>query len=120
VTGEPREQREQHDPAAPAAPQDKAEPTIEVAFDAARGRYEITVDGTLAGFASTTLVDGVHVFDHTVVDPAFQGRGLAGILVDRAIGDVVGRGGRFTATCSYVVRWLERHHQYDTALVPGT
>ncbi|ROR97208.1 hypothetical protein EDD28_1804 [Salana multivorans] len=120
MTGEQREPREQHDPGGPTDPQGEAEPTIGVAFDATRGRYEITVDGMLAGFASTTLVDGVHVFDHTVVDPAFQGRGLAGILVDRAIGDVVGRGGRFTATCSYVVRWLERHHQYDTALVPGT
>lgn len=117
MTGEPRDPSA---PDAPDAPADGAAPTIEVVFDAARGRYEITVDGTVAGFASYTLLDGVHVFDHTVVDPAFQGRGLAGILVDHAIGDVVVRGGRFTATCSYVVRWLERHHQYDTALVAGT
>ncbi len=89
----------------------------QVSFNPATERYEISVEGQVAGYASATVVDGVHVFDHTVVDPAYQGRGLAGILVDAAIGDVVSQGGRFDATCSYVVRWLERHHQYDDARV---
>lgn len=93
------------------------EATPDVSFNPVTRRYEISLDGEVAGYASYTTVDGVRVFDHTVVDPAFQGRGLAGVLVDRAIADVTAQGGRFAATCSYVVRWLDRHHDYDAALV---
>lgn len=89
----------------------------QVSFNAAADRYEIAADGEVVGYAVATLRDGVHVFDHTVIDPAYQGRGLAGTLVEAAIADVVAQGGTFAATCSYVVRWLERHHAYDAARV---
>lgn len=80
-------------------------------------RYEISRDGDVAGSAAFTMRDGVHVFDHTVVAPSYRGQGLAGDLVEAAIADVVAKGGTFAATCSYVVRWLERHHAYDAARV---
>lgn len=83
-----------------------------------RHRYEITVDGEPAGFASYRRVGDVLVFEHTVVPDRFSWQGLAGQLVDEALADVASGGGHFAATCPYVVRWLTRHHQHDAALVP--
>lgn len=91
---------------------------IAVDFNAALNRYEVTVAGKVAGYAAFSYLNGVYVFDHTVVDPAYQGQGLAGKLVAGALADVVARGERFAATCSYVTGWLERHHEFDQARVP--
>lgn len=83
-----------------------------------RSRYEITIDGTLAGIAAYAEVDGVRVFNHTVVQDGFEGRGIAGQVVEAAVQDTVAGGGTFAATCSYVQHWLTKHHDYDASLVP--
>ena len=73
----------------------------------------IAVDNSAAMVELHEVVDGVTVFSHTVIQDAFEGRGLASTLVDEAIADVVARGGTFAATCSYVEHWLTKHHQHD-------
>lgn len=52
---------------------------------------------------------GVFTIDHTIVDSSLQGQGVAGRLVQAAVDEIKGRGGRVEATCSYAVRWLEKH-----------
>lgn len=96
---------------------ESANPVIEVTHRPERSRYEIAVDGEFAGIAAYEVVDGVTIFSHTVIQDAFEGRGLAGQLVDGAIAAVVAGGGTFAATCPYVVHWLTKHHDYDDALV---
>lgn len=86
--------------------------------EADHSRYVITVDGEQAGFTSYRLFDDVLVFQHTVIPDRFAGKGYAGALVDQALGDVAAGGGRFAATCPYIVHWLTKHHQHDAALVP--
>src|ERR1700755_3331245 len=49
------------------------------------GRFTITVDGQTVGVADFADRDGRRVFPHTEVDSAFQGRGLATILVGEAL-----------------------------------
>ena len=44
-------------------------------------RYEIHEDEELAGFSEYKLSPGRIAFTHTEVDPAFNGRGLARVLV---------------------------------------
>jgi len=77
-----------------------------------RHRYEITVDGTLAGFAEYRLAPDHITFVHTVIDDAFAGKGLAGVLVRAALDDVRTRALRVVPVCPYVKAWIERHPDY--------
>ncbi len=80
-------------------------------------RYEITVDGILAGFTQA-LVDGdVVTFPHTVVFDEFEGQGLAGQLVSGALDDVRAQGKKVIATCPYVKRFIEKHPDYADLLL---
>lgn len=77
-------------------------------------RYELHVGGVLAGFTEFVVdTHGRLVFPHTVVDPAFRGRGLAGIVVERAMTDVAERGETVVPRCPVVVKYLREYE------VPG-
>ena len=52
---------------------------------------------------------GVYTIEHTAVDTSLQGQGIAGKLIRSAVEDIKSRGGEVRATCSYAVRWLEKH-----------
>lgn len=76
---------------------------IEVVRNDEAGRYEVVVDGTVAGFTEFEQDDaGRLVFPHTVVDPAFSGRGLATTLVGAAMEDVAARGETVVPVCLFV------------------
>ncbi|MBB2977072.1 hypothetical protein FHX49_002669 [Microbacterium endophyticum] len=73
-------------------------------------RYEIHVDGNLAGFTEFEPdADGNLVFPHTMIDPAFKGRGLGTTLVSDALADVAQRGETVVPECSFVVRYLKEN-----------
>ena len=63
--------------------------TIEVTRDEARHRYEASVDGVPAGYAAYREHDGVVVFPHTVVDPAFEGQGVASAIARRSLDEML-------------------------------
>lgn len=77
-----------------------------------RSRYEVTVDGTLAGFAEYRDQDGARVFTHTEVFDAFEGQGVGSALARGALDDVRASGRRLVALCPFVAGYLERHDQY--------
>ena len=52
---------------------------------------------------------GVYTIDHTIVDSSLQGQGVAGKLVQAAVDEIRSQGGEVRATCSYAVKWLEKH-----------
>ena len=52
-------------------------------------------------------------FAHTEVAPDFEGKGLAGDLVEQALDDVRRLGRMIVPLCSYVRAWIERHPEYD-------
>ncbi|WP_306369827.1 GNAT family N-acetyltransferase [Nocardiopsis sp. CC223A] len=75
-------------------------------------RYEIRVDGEVAGFAEYILTDGLITFTHTEIDPGREGRGLGGALVRGALDDVRGRGLDVLPLCPFVKGWIQRHPDY--------
>jgi predicted GNAT family acetyltransferase len=89
----------------------------EVTDNAARKRFEITVDGEPAGFAAYQLGDGVVVFTHTQVDPAFEGQGVGTMLARSALDQVRGRGDKVVARCPFIAGWIEKHPDYQDLLV---
>ncbi len=52
--------------------------------------------------------NGVYCIDHTFVDDALRGQGVAAQLVERACSEIRRQGGIATASCSYAQRYLEK------------
>lgn len=83
-----------------------------------RHRYEILVDGEPAGFVHYDLSNGVADFDHTEVQPRFNGRGLGTTLVRDAFDQVRAQGQwKIRASCSFVKGFVKRHPEYDDLIV---
>ncbi|ORI24021.1 GNAT family N-acetyltransferase [Rhodococcus sp. 1168] len=83
-------------------------------------RYEIHVDGQRAGFAAYIDADNQRIFHHTVVDDQYSGRGLAGELVTAALSRTRDAGKRIVPVCSYVAKFVEKHHEFDDVVDPVT
>ncbi|MDT7648322.1 MAG: uncharacterized protein QOC75_5322 [Pseudonocardiales bacterium] len=75
-------------------------------------RFEITVDGKLAGFTEYHAPPGRIVFTHTEVDEAHQGQGLAGRLIRAALDGSRRKGLEVTPLCPYVANFIRRHPDY--------
>ncbi|MEV0197934.1 GNAT family N-acetyltransferase [Nonomuraea sp. NPDC050691] len=86
--------------------------TIEVVDDPARSRFQVLVDGEVAGFADYRLLPQKIVFTHTEVRPEYQGQGLAGRLVGHALDLSRDTGLRVVPLCPYVGKYIERHPEY--------
>jgi hypothetical protein len=77
------------------------------------GRFTITVDGTVAGLTEIVDRDGRRTFTHTEVDDAFQGRGLASILIGEALQQTRDAGLRIVPVCSMVAAYVKKHSEFD-------
>jgi predicted GNAT family acetyltransferase len=89
---------------------------MEVTDLAARHRYEIRVDGALAGYAAYQPGDHQIVFTHTQVDPAFEGRGVGSALAAAALDDARRQGLRVVPLCPFFAAFLRRHREYADLL----
>ncbi len=86
------------------------EPQLEIVRNEEKSRYEVVVDGTVAGLTEFEVDDaGRVVFPHTEVDPAFGGRGLGSILVAGAMADEAARGETVVPVCPFVVKYLQKN-----------
>lgn len=77
-----------------------------------RGRFEVAVDGRVAGFAAYRREPDRMVFTHTEVDPAQRGRGLAGRLAGEALDTARAEGRQVTPLCPYIAEFIRRHQRY--------
>ena len=72
-------------------------------------RFDIHVDGELAGFADYKLKDGVIVFPHTEIDPKFGGKGLGTTLIEFALNEVVKEKLSVEPLCPFVSKYIGKH-----------
>ena len=91
--------------------------TIEVSDHPEDERYEVHVDGALAGFAEYQRSPGQIAFTHTEVDSAFGGRGLAGELARHSLDEAREAGLVVLPYCPFYRSWLKKHPDY-LGLVP--
>lgn len=77
-----------------------------------RDRYEITVDGDLAGFAEYREVEGARVVTHTEVFDAYEGNGVGSALAQGALDHVRASGRRIVAWCPFIAEYIRRHDEY--------
>jgi len=87
-----------------------------------RSRYEVTVDGILAGFAEYTDRGSARVFTHTEVFEAFEGKGVGAVLARQALDHVRASGRTVIPRCPFIRAWIDRHPDYADLVVsaPGS
>jgi predicted GNAT family acetyltransferase len=85
----------------------------EVRDNRERSRYEILVDGVVAGLIQYSMRGGRLILVHTEVKDEFEGRGLASQLVRGALDDARRRNLRIVPICPFVESYVEHHVEYD-------
>ncbi|MCF7549272.1 GNAT family N-acetyltransferase [Pseudonocardia sp. WMMC193] len=80
-------------------------------------RFEIHVDGRLAGFAQYRTEPGTIRFIHTEIDEAYEGQGLGGKLARFALDAARTRGLAVYPDCPFIRGWIAKHEDYQ-GLVP--
>jgi predicted GNAT family acetyltransferase len=83
-----------------------------------RNRFELSVDGELAGFLIYRLRPGLLALIHTEIEDRFGGRGLGGRLARFALDRARAEGLAVLPFCPFVNEWLKRHREY-VDLVPA-
>ena len=81
-------------------------------------RYEITVEGVLAGFTVYEKDGADYALVHTEIEDRFEGRGLGSRLVAATLADLRDRGIGLLPYCPFVRRYLGQHSEL-VALVPA-
>jgi hypothetical protein len=92
---------------------------IVVADAPGRQRFEVTVDGELAGFLVYRTREGLLALIHTEVEDRFEGRGLGGRLARFALDQARERGVAVLPFCPFVNDWLKRHREYVDLVPPA-
>lgn len=92
---------------------------LAIADARAAQRYEAHVDGELAGVIEYLVKRGRIALVHTEVEPAYEGRGIAGQLARFALDDARRRGLRVIPLCPYVKAYLERHPEDRDLVASG-
>ena len=75
-------------------------------------RFVVEVDGYTAHVDYQTMDGGLDI-RHTIVPEEIGGRGIASALVRTAYDYARTTGLKPVATCSYAVKWLEKHPEYQ-------
>lgn len=83
-------------------------------------RFEITVDGELAGVADYRIDDGKVLMPRVEVLPRFEGKGVGSALVKQALDTIrAEERGTVVPMCPFVEAWIRRHPEYQD-LVDGS
>jgi predicted GNAT family acetyltransferase len=87
---------------------------VRVADNPGKSRYEVFLDGTLAGFTDYRLrPDNRIIAVHSEVFPEFEHHGLASELAREMLDDIRARDLRVMPRCPFVKKYIEEHPDYD-------
>jgi predicted GNAT family acetyltransferase len=84
----------------------------------AENRFEVVLDGEVAGFSEYRRTGSAVAFTHTVIDPGFEGRGLGSTLASGALDATRAAGHQVLPFCPFIRGYIQRHRGY-LDLVPG-
>jgi predicted GNAT family acetyltransferase len=80
-------------------------------------RYELLDGSEVVGEIRYRREPGAVALVHTEVDPSYEGKGAASLLVEEALRDLRERGLRLIPVCPYVRAWLHRHPEQADLVV---
>lgn len=91
---------------------------FDVQDNAANHRFELLVDGAVAGLAMyRRRGDTTVVVTHSEVNPEYRGRGLGNELAKRTLELIRSRGEKIVPICPFFARYISDHHEYDDIVV---
>jgi predicted GNAT family acetyltransferase len=93
-------------------------PEVTVGDEPGRQRFEIRVDGEVAGVTEYRRRPGLIAFIHTLIDPRFEGQGLGTRLVTDALSEVRAAGLEVLPFCPFVRAFIANHTAEYLDLVP--
>ncbi|KQP01534.1 GNAT family N-acetyltransferase [Leifsonia sp. Leaf264] len=82
-------------------------------------RYELSIDGEIAGYAEFRSVPGQIIVTHTQTLRDYKGQGVATRLTEWLLADARARGERIVPKCPFLVEYLETHHDFDDIIDRG-
>jgi predicted GNAT family acetyltransferase len=77
-----------------------------------RSRFEVRVDEDVAGYSEYRRRPGLIAFIHTLIDPRFEGQGLASQLVRTALAQARSEGLSVLPFCPFVRSYIAGHTEY--------
>ena len=80
-------------------------------------RYELLVDGDVAGEIRYRRRPDAIALVHTEVSASLKGRGLGADLVRAALDDLRARGLQIVPICPFVRSYIRRHPEYEDLVV---
>lgn len=83
-----------------------------------RRRFEVELAGETA-FAEYALEPGRIILPHTVVPPAFEGKGVASALARHAFGYAREKGLAVVPTCPFMAMWVKKHPEAQDLVDPS-
>lgn len=89
-----------------------ATPHVVVADNPSSSRFEISVDGSLAGYATYRDLRPARALDHTEIAAEYEGMGLASTLIRFALDEARTAGRKVLPFCPFVRGFIERHPDY--------
>jgi uncharacterized protein len=91
--------------------------TTTVRDNAPAHRYEVAVDGEVAGFVQYRARPGLIALIHTEIDGRMGGRGLGSTLIGAVLEDARAKGLAVLPFCPFANAYIKRHPE-DRDLVP--
>ena len=91
---------------------------VEVTDNTDAHRFEVRVGDDVA-FAEYRLKPGQIILPHTVVPPAFKGKGVASALARHAFGYARERGLTVIPTCPFMSAWVKKHPEAQDVVDPS-
>jgi len=91
----------------------------QVLDDPGRRRFEIMINGQLAGFTTYRNEAGSVALDHTQIDSRWQGRGLASKLIGESLDKLRARGATVVPYCPFVRDFIVHHPEYADLVPPA-
>lgn len=77
-----------------------------------RSRYELLIDGDLAGVADYSIVEDRVVMPHTEIQQQLRGQGMGAVLVRNALDDLRSSGRTVVPQCWYVAQFIDENPEY--------
>jgi predicted GNAT family acetyltransferase len=92
---------------------------LRVADNPDKARYEIAVDGEVAGFIDYHLSGHTIAFLHAETDPDSRHAGIGGRMVHDTLDSARERGLDVLPYCPFVRSWIGEHPDYTDLVPPG-
>ena len=84
---------------------------FEVVNNEAAGRFEVRIGEDVAYAEYRVLQSGI-LFPHTEVPPAFEGRGIASLLVRTALSWAREKGVKVMPVCPFFAAYIKKHSEW--------